>query len=156
MDYFETIMILDDRLTNTQYDNFMKKYTKAVTDIVCGKVKEINRMGKKKLAYPLKVKHSRESYEANEGYYILITYNADLINISKLEEMLRKDKRVLKFLTVKRSEDEAELDEYAEVPDDRIDEVAKSPAEIIAEASKKSEQESLYTQDMWNRVFDMI
>ena len=156
MDYFETIMILDDRLTNTQYDNFMKKYTKAVTDIVCGKVKEINRMGKKKLAYPLKVKHSREPYEANEGYYILITYNADLINISKLEEMLRKDKRVLKFLTVKRSEDEAELDEYAEVPDDRIDEVAKSPAEIIAEASKKSEQESLYTQDMWNRVFDMI
>ena len=59
-------------------------------------------MGKKKLAYPIKIKDSK--HECKDGWYILFTYKMLPENIAKIETKLRVDGAVIKFLTVKRED----------------------------------------------------
>ena len=153
LNYYETIVILDDRITETDYKAMVEHYMWYFTEELKGIIKDVDEMGKKKLAYPIKIKDSK--HECKDGWYILFTYKMLPENISKIETKLREDGAVIKFLTVKRDPEEDELSEYAEVPDDRIEEEAKSPAEILAGLNVESEQSSGLNPDCWDIVFNL-
>lgn len=142
---YETILILDDRLTEANYNTMIEYFLSFLTEDLASAIKGIDKLGKKKLAYPIKIKGT--SYEASEGWYVVFTYKTAADNIARLESKLRSDERVMKFLSIRREDDD--LEEYAEVAE--IEEEAKSPAEIV-----ESEQDpSGSTTDCWDKVFNL-
>lgn len=140
---YETILIFDDRLTEANYNTMIEYFLSYLTEDLASAIKGIDKLGKKKLAYPITIRST--SYEASEGWYVVFTYKTAADNIAKLEAKLRGDERVMKFLTVRREGDD--LEEYAEVeemPDDQPE-----PAE--------SEQDSPGIKpeiDCWNMIFN--
>ena len=127
---YETILIFDDRLTEANYNTMIEYFLSFLTEDLASAIKGIDKLGKKKLAYPITIRST--SYEASEGWYVVFTYKTAADNIAKLETKLREDERVMKFLTVRREDDD--LDEYAEVeemPDDQPE-----PAESEQDASR--------------------
>lgn len=141
LEYFETIIILDDRMTTEDYNAMVNHYTLYLTEELKGTIKATDKMGKKKLAYPIKIKSA--DHECKDGWYILFTYKTLSKNIAKLETKLREDGAVLKFLTVKREPEEIDTGEELE---DTLDQ-----NQVI------SEQDDCHTvtQDYFDLIFDI-
>ena len=115
---FETILIFSNKLTEEEYEEKVRNYTKWFAGLPAAKIKT-EKMGKKKLAY--------EARGCEYGYYAQFIYEStqDLVN-SKLDLMLRKDDDVIKFLTL-RYDGDYTPDEYEE----------DTPASIKSEQRKK-------------------
>lgn len=124
---YETVIIFNPEYTKLKYK--VKKY-KDLLKKYSGDFKDFNvdDMGEKKLAYEIK-KHK-------SGYYVLIRWQGTPENIVELERLLRTDDIVMKFMTVKMSDDKdyEEYAEYAEAEDE--EEVAAASRE---EVNKKTE-----------------
>ena len=101
---YESVIILDDKLTETGYNDTIKSTQDYLIDHV-SKLKKTDKLGKKKLAYPIK----RDKRECKDGWYAVFTFQTNPDFILEWERMLRVDDRVLKFITVKH-EDEEEYD----------------------------------------------
>jgi small subunit ribosomal protein S6 len=91
MQQYEIVIVLTPLLSEETAKEATAKYSKILTDGGAEIVQEDN-WGLKKLAYPIQKKTT--------GYYHLTEFKApgDLIN--KLEVELRRDERVLRFLTI--------------------------------------------------------
>lgn len=100
MDIYETIMILNPDLTNTEINNEIKKYIKILQKFSTTKRVRAEDMGVKKLAYGIK------GYEY--GHYLLFTYEAP--SEQKLPAF-HLYKNVLKNISVKSIELETELED---------------------------------------------
>ena len=89
---YETVFIATPVLSEEQMKETVKKYV----DLLTSKGAEIvyeNNWGMRKLAYPIQKKSS--------GFYQLIEYKAEGNVIETLETELKRDERVIRFLTVK-------------------------------------------------------
>src|SRR6201747_189450 len=91
MQQYESVIILTPLLSIETAKEAVAKFTKILTDNGAEIIQEDN-WGLRKLAYPIEKKTT--------GYYHLTEFKApgDLIN--KLEVELRRDERVLRFLTI--------------------------------------------------------
>jgi len=91
MQQYEIVIVLTPLLSEETAKEANTKYSKILTDGGAEIVQEDN-WGLRKLAYPIQKKTT--------GYYHLTEFKApgDLIN--KLEVELRRDERVLRFLTI--------------------------------------------------------
>jgi small subunit ribosomal protein S6 len=91
MQQYEIVIVLTPLLSEEVAKEAIAKYSKVLKDGGAEIVQEDN-WGLKKLAYPIQKKTT--------GYYHLTEFKApgDLIN--KLEVELRRDERVLRFLTI--------------------------------------------------------
>ena len=92
MNQYETVFILTPVLSDEQ----MKEAVKKIEDILtkCGaEIVFEDFWGMRKLAYPIQKKSS--------GFYQLIEYKAEGNVIETIETELKRDERVLRFLTVK-------------------------------------------------------
>jgi small subunit ribosomal protein S6 len=91
MQQYEIVIVLTPLLSVDVAAEAIAKYSKVLTDGGAEIVQEDN-WGLRKLAYPIQKKTT--------GYYHLTEFKApgDLIN--KLEVELRRDERVLRFLTI--------------------------------------------------------
>jgi small subunit ribosomal protein S6 len=91
MQQYEIVIVLTPLLSVEVAAEAIAKYSKILTDNGAEIVQEDN-WGLRKLAYPIQKKTT--------GYYHLTEFRApgDLIN--KLEVELRRDERVLRFLTI--------------------------------------------------------
>lgn len=118
MKYYETIIIFNGKYSEAKYKSMVDSYIKTLTDLG-GLIKKIDRLGKKKLAYEIR--------GTKEGWYVILYYQANSELIPELEKALRTDTAVIKFLTIRREEDD--LEEYVKILDDHPEEI-------------KSEQES--------------
>ena len=115
-------MIFSDKLTEEEYQKKVRYYKKWFTELPATKIKT-DKLGKRKLAYEIR--------GCKYGYYTMFMYQAaeGLIS-SSLEETLRKDDDVIKFLTV--------TNDFDYTPDGEDEEVEdKAPAD---QAVTKSEQ----------------
>ena len=129
MNCYETIIIFNGKLSIDEYCTLVTKYADHIMSFG-GKIKTTDKLGKKKLAYPIK--------DAEEGWYVMFTYYTKPDAISRLENLMRIDDNVIKFLSL-RKDDEDELDEYTETPTDSN--------------SVESEQSSPGIPDAWDKVF---
>ena len=91
MQQYETVVILTPLLTEESAKEVIAKYTKLLKDGGAEIVQEDN-WGLKKLAYPIQKKTT--------GHYHLTEFKAPGELINKLEVELRRDERVLRFLTI--------------------------------------------------------
>ena len=123
---FETIMIFHERLTDIEYEEAINEYIRILKGLPAARIKT-DKLRKKNLAY--------KARGCTQGWYVVFKYESteDLVN-HKLDLILRKDDKVIKFLTMKLSEDEAK--DY--IPDEFEDVVVKS--EQPDEPAKKSKK----------------
>ena len=94
MNNYETIMILNDDITEEQKRNVISKIEEYITKN--GKIIDSTSLGVKKLAYEVR-KHSK-------GYYHIITFEADPQAIEELERIYRITEEVLKFIVVRKDD----------------------------------------------------
>ena len=92
MNQYETVFILTPVLSDEQMKEAVKKYEDQLTNRGAEIVHEEN-WGMRKLAYPIQKKST--------GFYQLIEYKAEGTVIADVETELKRDERILRFLTVK-------------------------------------------------------
>ena len=91
MQQYEIVIVLTPLLSEETAKEAIAKYSKTLTDGGAEIVQEDN-WGLRKLAYPIQKKTT--------GYYHLTEFKASGDLINKLEVELRRDERVLRFLTI--------------------------------------------------------
>jgi small subunit ribosomal protein S6 len=91
MQQYEIVIVLTPLLSEETAKEANAKYSKILTDGGAEIVQEDN-WGLRKLAYPIQKKTT--------GYYHLTEFKAPGELINKLEVELRRDERVLRFLTI--------------------------------------------------------
>ncbi len=89
---YESMVILDPGLTKEEADKLVDRYLEVVK-AGGGEVSKVERMGKRKLAYPMR-KHS-------EGAYVLMVFNSPSAVVFELERQMRLADEVLKFQTLR-------------------------------------------------------
>lgn len=92
MNQYETVFILTPVLSEAQVKEAADKYKDYLVQNGAEIINEEN-WGMKKLAYSIQKKSS--------GFYLLIEYKAEPTVIAKYELQMRRDERVLRYLTVK-------------------------------------------------------
>jgi len=121
MQQYEIVIVLTPLLSEDVVKEARAKYSKTLTDGGAEIVQEDN-WGLRKLAYPIQKKTT--------GYYHLTEFKAPGELINKLEVELRRDERVLRFLTIA-------LDKHAVAYNDKKRSGAfnKKPAAKVEEAN---------------------
>lgn len=140
MNCYETIIIFNGKLSTKKYNTLVTKYAEHIMSLG-GKIKTSDKLGKKKLAYPIK--------DTEEGWYVMFTYYAKPEIIPELERLMRIDEDVIKFLSLRKDDDEEDdLSEYAEV--DTGEELYENTPDQVT-----SEQSSSGSLDCWDKVFGL-
>ncbi|MBV9075524.1 MAG: 30S ribosomal protein S6 [Acidobacteria bacterium] len=83
-------------------------------------VKSIERMGKRRLAYTVR--------KFADGFYILLTVEADGKAIHEIERRLRVSEPVIKFISVRIDEEEKRLDKIKQIRATKVKRSASEPA----------------------------
>ena len=116
MNQYETVFILTPVLSDDQMKEAVKKYEDYLANAGAEIVHE-EHWGMRKLAYPIQKKST--------GFYQLIEYKAEGNVIADVETELKRDERVLRFLTVK-------LDKHAVAYNEKKRRKAQEQAEAQA------------------------
>ena len=116
MNQYETVFILTPVLSDDQMKEAVKKYEDYLTNAGSEIVHE-EHWGMRKLAYPIQKKST--------GFYHLIEFKAEGDVIANVETELKRDERVLRFLTVK-------LDKHAVAYNEKKRKKAQEQAEAQA------------------------
>lgn len=93
MKHYETVFILTPVLSDVQIKEAVGKYSDLITNSGA-KIENQENWGLKKLAYPIQKKST--------GFYNLVEFSTENGNIiADLELALKRDEKILRFLTVK-------------------------------------------------------
>ena len=114
---YETVFIMTPVLSDEQMKETVDKFRKYLKDKGAEIVFEDD-WGLRKLAYPIQKKST--------GFYHLFEYKAEGELLDNLEVTLRRDERVIRFLTVK-------LDKHAIIYNEKKRQKAKEKKEEVVE-----------------------
>jgi small subunit ribosomal protein S6 len=92
MNNYETVFILTPVLSEDQAKEAVKKFEDEIKSYG-GKVKHSESWGLKKLAYPIQKKTT--------GFYFMLEFEGAGDVIAQLELSMKRDERIIRFLTVK-------------------------------------------------------
>lgn len=92
MNQYETVFILTPVLSDEQTKEAVKRYEDFIAKNG-GKMVHQEKWGMRKFAYPIQKKSS--------GFYHLFEYTNDGQLIAELEVLMKRDERIMRFLTVK-------------------------------------------------------
>ncbi|MFM7466781.1 MAG: 30S ribosomal protein S6 [Crocinitomicaceae bacterium] len=96
MNSYETVFILTPVLSDDQAKEAVQKF-EGEMKALGAKIKHTENWGLQKLAYPIQKKST--------GFYFLVEFEADGNVVAGYELMMKRDERVLRFLTVKMDAD---------------------------------------------------
>ena len=106
MNLYETVFILTPVLSDDQAKEAVQKVEKEIKSLG-GKVQHTENWGLRKLAYPIQKKST--------GFYFLVEFSAPGTLVADFELMMKRDERVLRFLTVKMDDHHATYSEKRKV-----------------------------------------
>ncbi len=89
--YYESYIILDGNLEDAGIEDEIKKYENLLLKNEV-EINKIDRMGRKRLAYPIKKRQN--------GYYICFEISAPPQIITKIERAYVLDENILRYLTI--------------------------------------------------------
>ena len=96
MNSYETVFILTPVLSDDQAKEAVQKF-EGEMKALGAKIKHSENWGLRKLAYPIQKKST--------GFYFLVEFEADGNVVAGYELMMKRDERVLRFLTVRMDAD---------------------------------------------------
>jgi small subunit ribosomal protein S6 len=133
--HYEILFIVPNKFTDDEAQKVFKKVGELITSLD-GKLTLENYWGKKKFAYPI----NHEYY----GYYGLYEFDLERTLIAKINDTLRLDKEVVRFLIVKKdvkSEEQIKKDKkIKEKIDSKKTEELKEKEEAKKETKKVSKK----------------
>lgn len=88
---YESVVIINAALEDEQIEATISRLQEVITTHG-GEIFDIDRWGRKRLAYPIQ--------KAKSGYYVIFRFNAPTNLISTLERSLRLDENVIRYLTI--------------------------------------------------------
>lgn len=94
MNKYENVVIINPNLEAEGIKALITKFSDLINSN--GKVDSVEELGKRKLAYEIK--------KLNEGYYVVIKFEAKPELITELERVYRITDEVIKFIVVKEEE----------------------------------------------------
>ena len=94
MNKYESVVIINPNLEGESIKALISKFSDLINNK--GKVVSVEELGNKKLAYEIK--------KLNEGYYVVIKFEAEPELIAELERVYRIADEVIKFIVVKEEE----------------------------------------------------
>jgi len=122
---YELMFIVRPDMAEEDQDKLISTLESAVTS-TGGQVKNVERMGKRRLAYTVRKFH--------DGIYVLLTVEGSGGLIHELERRLRVTEPVIKFLTVRIDEEQKRLEKIKAIRDARR-KVSATPAAAGGEAA---------------------
>jgi small subunit ribosomal protein S6 len=124
---YELMFIVRPDMVEEDQDKLISTLESAVTSSG-GQVKNVERMGKRRLAYTVRKFH--------DGIYVLLTLEGSGGIIHELERRLRVTEPVIKFLTVRIDEEQKRLGKIKAIRDARrkASAAAAAPPEAAGEA----------------------
>jgi len=124
MNNYETLFVIKPTLTDEEREAQIAKVVESL-ESEDAKILAINRMGMRKLAYPV-AKNER-------GFYTIIYFNAKGSVIAEFERKLKFNEDIIKYLTVKYTK-QKEIKQFNKL-------VSESTAkkEVVTEETKKEE-----------------
>ena len=90
-------------------------------------VRNVERMGKRRLAYLVR--------KFTDGFYVLLTVEADGKAIHEIERRLRVSEPVIKFISVRVDEEQKRLEKIAKIRATKVKRSASEPAPATAEST---------------------
>ena len=94
MNEYEVLYLLDAAMDEMAKEAIVERFSTLVTSMG-GNVLEVNKWGLKKLAYPINFK--------KDGYYVLMTFNANNDFPAELERQLRITDGVMRFIVLRKN-----------------------------------------------------
>ena len=127
MKTYETIVVIDAHQSDETIDSLINKIKKMITDNG-GNIIDVNRWGKRRLAYEIKKKQ--------HGYYVYFLYEIDKGEFPKvLEHNFRISEKMLRYLTLRLDKKAIKLKVKK-----KNEEIEKT---LNKDSSKKAEEEKL-------------
>jgi small subunit ribosomal protein S6 len=108
MRIYETMLVLDPEMSKEQVDGFTEKLKQSLGDRGA-EVLRVDEWGVKTLAYEIKKK--------DKGYYLIFYLKGDEALVADMERNLRLMEEVLRYLTVKREEEDIAAVQQREEPE---------------------------------------
>lgn len=121
---YESVWVVDGDLSDEEVKSAIDKFTRIIA-AQGGTVVGVDEWGRKKLAYKVK--------SAARGYYILADFAGTPETVKELERNYRIDDRIIRYLTVKKS-DKVNLEALQAEIDARAMKAAPAPPEAEAPA----------------------
>jgi small subunit ribosomal protein S6 len=121
---YESVWVVDGDLSDEEVKSAIDKFTRIIA-AQGGTVVGVDEWGRKKLAYKVK--------SAARGYYILADFAGTPETVKELERNYRIDDRIIRYLTVKKS-DKVNLEALQAEIDARAQKAAPAPPEAEAPA----------------------
>ena len=90
--YYECTFIVNPALDDAQIENAIKLAEETVVKNG-GQMVNVDRMGRRRLAYPIAKKHN--------GFYVCFEFEAEGKTIERVERFLTLDENVMRYLTLK-------------------------------------------------------
>ena len=94
MNKYESVVIINPNLEAESVKALIEKFSGLINSN--GAVSSVEELGKKRLAYEIK--------KLNEGYYVVVKFEAKPELITELERVYRITDEVMKFIVVKEEE----------------------------------------------------
>lgn len=152
--HYEILFIIPNRFTDEEAQEVFKKVGQLITSLD-GKISLENYWGKKKFAYPIK----GEYY----GYYGLFEFELERAAVTEINNKLRLDNNIVRFLIVKKdvkSEEQVKKDEKIK---EKIEtKKAKAKEEVakeekkVTKTSKKSEDKKIDLKNLDEKLEDVL
>ena len=116
---YEVMFIVRPDLQEEEMDKLISNLQSQAT-AAGATVKNAERMGKRRLAYNVR--------KFNDGFYILLTVDADGKSIHEIERRLRVSEPVIKFISVRVDEEQKRLDKIKQLRSTRVKRSTSEPA----------------------------
>ena len=92
MNKYESVIIINPSIEEQAIKDLVTKFTDLINNN--GKVESVDERGTQKLAYPIQKKE--------EGYYVVINFEAKPDSIDELERNYRIEDNIMKFIVVRK------------------------------------------------------
>ena len=126
---YESVWVVDGDLPDEEVKAAIDKFTRII-DSQGGMLVGVDEWGRKKLAYKIN--------RATRGYYVLTDFAGTPETVKELERNYRIDDRIIRYLTVKKS-DQVDLKALQAEIDSKAKQAAPAPPEAEATAPPPEE-----------------
>jgi small subunit ribosomal protein S6 len=131
---YESAVLINAALEDEAIQSIISRIKETIT-VNGGEIREIEDWGRKRLAYVVK--------KSKIGYYVIFRFESLSDLIPKLERFYQLDENILRYLTIKLTNDaleQIEIDKAQQSP--LVEEVEELEAVIPAETDEESEENS--------------
>ena len=123
---YEVMFIVRPDLAEEEIDKLLSNLESQATS-AGATVKNLERMGKRRLAYLVR--------KFADGFYVLLTVDADGKAIHEIERRLRVSEPVIKFISVRVDEEQKRLEKIRQIRATKVKRSASEPAPAPTETA---------------------